>query len=350
VTPLTERDAERHLAAHALTAAHPGFVGLVVDLPPATTGPAGRSRLRHGFLIVEAGRVVVSGPPSPGLEIAVARMAEDLDRATTLTSVAPAGRGVRVSLEAGTKDHGPTGLRRRWAVAHAIAPVLAAAFANAPILDGPRAGWRSAPRPAHNPPSAALGEAGPDSGPAGTGADPRTAWARQVLDAPVSALEAATFRDWIRRGAGRRPEIADLDRHERSLRPPVAARGHLEIDVVDRLPDDGWLVAAAVISTLVEDAQAATEALAATAELRGGPAYRGERAARDALTDPGLAAAARSLFLSAYGALARRGAPRPMRDAVAAYLERYVLRGRCPADDHLAPTDHGTAEIKEKRP
>lgn len=335
MTPLTEKDAERHLAAHALTAAHPGFVGLSVDLPPATPGPAGRSRLRHGFLIAEAGRVVLSGPPSPGLEVAVQRMAEDLDLAATLIGRAAAARGagVRVHLEAGTEDHGPTGVRRRWAVAHAVAPVLAAAFANAPVADGPRAGWRSSPRRAGST------EPGPD---------PRAAWAREVLDAPISAseLSPATFRQWIRHGRGRPPAIADLDRHARAFRAPVAARGVLEIDVTDRLPGQGWQVAAAVISALVEDPQAAGEALRATATVRDTP-YLWERAARDALSDPDLAAAARSLFLIAYGALARRGAPRPLRDAVAAYAEHFVLSGRCPADDQR-PTDElrSTGELR----
>ncbi len=350
MTALTEKDAERHLAAHALTAAYPGFVGLTVDLPPATPGPAaGRSRLRHGFLIAEAGRLVISGPPSPGLDVAVQRMTEDLALAATLIGRAAAARGagVRVHLEAGTEDHGPTSMRRRWAVAHAVAPVLAAAFANAPVADGPRAGWRSSPR-------RTAAEPGPD---------PRAAWAREVLDAPVSApeLSPATFRQWIRHGRGRPPAIADLERHERAFRPPVAARGILEIDGTDRLPGQGWQVAAAVIGTLIDDSQAATEALAATAGLRNRAkrrdgAYLWERAARDALTDPELATAARSLFVSAYGALARRGAPRRLRDAVAAYAEHFVLSGRCPADDQrptgeLHPDGelHPTGELRTTR-
>jgi glutamate--cysteine ligase len=383
--PLTEREAERRLAAHALTAAYPGLIGLTLDLPPATVAPAGRSRLRHGFLIAEAGRVVLSGPPSPGLEVAVDRMADDLGHAATLIGRAAAARGaaVRVNLEAGTDDHSPTGMRRRWAVAHAIAPVLAAAFANAPVSDGPRAGWRSSPRRpgAADPGRAQLGTAQPGTAQPGTaqpgtaqpgtaqpGLDPGAAWARDVLDAPISApeLSPATFRQWIRHGRGRRPGVADLDRHERAFRPPVAARGILTIDVTDRLPGQGWQVAAAVVSTLVEDPQAATAALVATAALRDSPSLW-ERAARDALTDPDLATAARSLFLSAYGALARRGAPRPIRNAVAAYAEHFVLAGRCPADDQRPaddwrradelpgagdpyPTDNRrTAEIRENR-
>jgi len=307
VTPLTEAEAERHLAAHALLPAHPGFVGLAVDLPHPAPAPAGTTRLRHGFRTVAADRTVVSGPPSPGLDIAVRRMTEDLG--ATHPSAA-----VRVSLEAGTDDHGPTGMSHRWAVAHAIAPVLVAAFANSP-----GAGRRTR-RPAL---------------PAAGAEDPRTAWARQVLDAPASPDSPATFRDRIRHGSGRPATIADLDRHRRAFRPPVAARGHLEIGVTDRLPGDGWVVAAAVVTTLVDDRQAAAEALVATAALRTTPRLW-ERALRDALTDPDIAAAARSLFLSAYAALGRRGVSRPIRDSVADYLERYVGRGRCPADDLLA--------------
>jgi hypothetical protein len=43
---------------------------------------------------------------------------------------------------------------------------------------------------------------------------------------------------------------------------------------------------------------------------------------------------------AAYAALARQGAARDLRDAVAGFTERYVLRGRCPADDVL---DRATA-------
>jgi glutamate--cysteine ligase len=229
---------------------------------------------------------------------------------------AHAGAAVRISLEAGTDQSGPAGMRRRWAVAQAIAPVLTAAFANLPVPGGARTGRRPLPSGGGEP-------------------EPRAAWARQVLDAPLSAAPG-TFREWIRNGQGRPPTIADLDRHRGGFRAPVTARGHLEIGVADPLPGDGWVVAAAVVTTLVEDSQAASEALAATAGSHGTP-HVWERAVRDALADPDIAVAARSLFLSAYGALARRGAPRRMRDAIADYLERYVSRGRCPADDHAGP-------------
>jgi glutamate--cysteine ligase len=325
VTPLTERAAERLVAARALVPAYPGLVGLALDLPVAAPGPAGPTRLPHGFLSVRADRAVVSGPPSPGLEVALDRMGEDLEAAAAVLTgdrTAPTGLGVRVSLEAGTDDDSPTGLRRRWAVAHAVAPVLTAAFANRPAADGTRT-TRRLPVPADD-----------ETDPAGLEADPRLAWARQALDAPVLDLAPLTFRQWIRRGQGSRPTIADLDRHLRAFRPPVSARGHLEIDVADHQPENGWVVPAAVITTLVDDPRAAAEALLATTGLPA-TSQLWQRATRDALTDPELATAARSLFLSAYAALARRGAPRPVRDAVAAYFERFVVRGRCPADDLL---------------
>jgi glutamate--cysteine ligase len=59
------------------------------------------------------------------------------------------------------------------------------------------------------------------------------------------------------------------------------------------------------------------------------------RAARFGQDDPALATASRECFAAADSALGRLGAPAPIRDAVAAFADRYVLRGRCPADDRL---------------
>ncbi|MFG1992888.1 glutamate-cysteine ligase family protein [Actinoplanes sp. NPDC048988] len=233
---------------------------------------------------------------------------------------APAGAGgVRVALEAGLDAGGPLGLERRWALAHTLAPVLAAAFANSPLLGGEPSGWRSV-RQARNRDLPVLP----------TEADARRGWAGFVLDAP--GRDGRTFRERAR--SGERPRLADLVEHVDSLRPPVAARGHLEIDVFDRQPGAGWRVVVAVTSVLLDDPRAAAAAEMATATLAVEPGLW-ERAARDALTDPVLAAAARACFVEAYGALARHGVDRDLRDAVAEFTERYVMRGRCPADDVL---------------
>ncbi|MEU4427986.1 glutamylcysteine synthetase, partial [Actinoplanes sp. NPDC024001] len=144
-------------------------------------------------------------------------------------------------------------------------------------------------------------------------------------------------RGWMR--AGGRLSRAGVARHVDALRPPVAARGHLELDVADRQPGDGWRLVAAVTTVLLDDARAAEQAWAATAGLAGEPRLW-ERAGRDALTDPVLAAAARECFLAAYAALSRQGATRELRDTLAEFTDRYVSRGRCPADDVL---DRATA-------
>ena len=51
--------------------------------------------------------------------------------------------------------------------------------------------------------------------------------------------------------------------------------------------------------------------------------------------DPVFAAAADTCFTAALDALSRLGAPAEVIDPVVEYQERYVRRGRCPADDLL---------------
>ncbi|GIE15984.1 glutamate--cysteine ligase EgtA [Paractinoplanes ferrugineus] len=324
---MTEQAAELLIAHRAFATAPPGFVGAALDLPartppaptpPAPTSPAGRVRLRHGFLAPHGPHTaVLSGPPSPGLDICLARMTEDLELARPLLAgpgaPVPDTAGIRIGLEAGLEGGGPLGLSRRWTLAHTLAPVLAAAFANTP-----GAGWRSVRQATRRhlpvlPPGA-----------------PRAAWMTYAMDAPDP--RGRTLRARYRAEAG--PDAPGLTRHLRSLRPPVAARGHLEIDVADHQPGAGWRIPVTIVATLLDDPRAALEASAATAPLIGEPRLW-ERAARDALTDPLLATAARDCFIAAYAALARQGAPRALRDAVADYLERYVLRSRTPADDIL---------------
>ena len=316
MTTLTEQAAARLIAGRAFAPAPPGFVGAAVDVPAPQ--PRARHTLRHGFLKAGSPQMaIVSGPPSPGLAVCLSRMTDDL-RAARPQIAPPGGRfspaaGIRVGLEAGLEGGGVLGLARRWRLAHCLAPVLAAAFANAPAP-----GWRS------------IRQASRKSLPVVPPGDPRQAWLAYAMSTPTPA--GVSLRD--RFHAGDAPTAAQLADHLDALRPPVAARGHLELDVADAQPGDGWRLPIALVATLLDDPQAAEEAESATGHL---PAEAGlwERAGRDALTDPVLAAAARDCFLSAYAALARQGASRSLRDALADYLERYVLRARTPADDIL---------------
>ncbi|MFB7088991.1 ergothioneine biosynthesis glutamate--cysteine ligase EgtA [Streptomyces sp. NPDC056296] len=275
-----------------------------------------------------------------------------------LDRTGPAGRfmmctsaSVQVCLDAGHEEPGPLGHVRRWWLAHHLGAVLLAAFANSPLAGGRPTGWRSTRQLRWT--QIGTGRAG---GPP-LDADPRGAWTRHVLDAPVMCVrrdggpwdvpEGMTFREWTRTGVPRPPTREDLDYHLTTLFPPVRPRGHLELRMLDAQPgDDGWMVPLAVTAALFDDPEAAETAYRAVKPLAertlGLPAPHNplyEDAARDALTDPELREAAVACFTAALAALPRLGATTEVTDAVAGYLERYVQRGRCPADDLLDMPD-----------
>ncbi|MGA5198486.1 ergothioneine biosynthesis glutamate--cysteine ligase EgtA [Streptomyces exfoliatus] len=276
---------------------------------------------------------------------------------TALDRTGPSGRAmmcesasVQICLDAGVEEPGPLGYHRRWRLAHLVGAVLVAAFANSPLHGGRRTGWRSTrqalwtdldPRRALAPP--------PDG-------EPRAEWAAHVLDTPVMCVraeegpwavpEGLTFRDWLRTGLPRPADADDLRYHMTTLFPPVRPRGHLELRMVDAQPGrDGWMVPVAVTTAVFDDPEAAEtvyRAVKPLAERAGsGPAPRNPlwlAAAREGLADPELHTAARAVFSAALEALPRIGASEELRRAVAAFHERYVIPGSCPADDFEAVT------------
>ncbi|MEU3900742.1 ergothioneine biosynthesis glutamate--cysteine ligase EgtA [Streptomyces sp. NPDC045251] len=275
-----------------------------------------------------------------------------------LDRTGPAGRfmmctsaSVQVCLDAGHEEPGPLGHVRRWWLAHHLGAVLLAAFANSPVAGDRPTGWRSTRQLRWT--QIGTGRAG---GPA-LDSDPRRAWTRHVLDAPVMCVrrdggpwdvpEGMTFREWTRNRTPRAPTREDLDYHLTTLFPPVRPRGHLELRMIDAQPgDDGWIVPLAVTAALFDDPEAAETAYRAVKPLAErtlglcaphNPLY--QDAARLALTDPELREAAVACFTAALGALPRIGATPAITAAVAGYLERYVRRGRCPADDLLEMPD-----------
>ncbi|RII20246.1 Glutamate--cysteine ligase GshA [Streptomyces sp. YIM 130001] len=270
----------------------------------------------------------------------------------------PAGRAmmcssasVQVCVDAGHEEPGPLGHGRRWRMAHLLGAVLVAAFANSPMAEGRRTGWRSTRQAVWAAIEPSRSAAPP------YGAEPRAAWTEYVLDAPVMCLrtehgpwqipDRLTFRDWLRHGLPRPPTQDDLDYHLTTLFPPVRPRGHLELRMIDAQGgDDGWLVPLAVTDALFDDPEAAERAYRIVEPLgeRAGPKPAPHNplwldAARHGLADPELHRAATACFAAATEALPRRGASRTVRDAVGAFTERYVARGRCPADDLLERID-----------
>ncbi|MGW3286322.1 ergothioneine biosynthesis glutamate--cysteine ligase EgtA [Streptomyces sp. NPDC001002] len=345
--------------------------------------------LKSALTVEPGGQLELSSPPAASLTECIATVSADLDAVRSalaehdlglvgvgqdpwhsprrflheprydameacLDRTGPAGRAmmctsasVQVCLDAGYEEPGPLGLGRRWWLAHQLGAVLVAAFANSPLATRRPTGWRSTRQLLWT-------EIGPGraGGPALDGA-PRESWARHVLDAPVMCVrreegpwdvpEGLTFREWTRSGAPRPPTREDLDYHISTLFPPVRPRGHLELRMIDAQPgDDGWIVPLAVTAALFDDPEAAETAYRTVKPLAeravGRPAPHNPLwvdAARYGLADPELREAAVTCFVAALEALPRLGADASVTDAVTAYLNRYVVQGRCPADDLL---------------
>ncbi len=233
---------------------------------------------------------------------------------------------------------------RRWRLSHLLGPMMAAAFANSPLAAGRPSGWKSTRLATwwQLDGSRSQSVGGPGVGGPGVG---RSAWGAYVLDARVMLIrtsgefvpvhEPMTFADWIRDGHPLGyPTLDDLDYHLTTLFPPVRPRGWLELRMLDSLPAPWWTVPVAVATAILYDPSAAEAAGWAVLAAQG-DADLWVEASRQGLAHPALAAAARACFRIALDAMPRIGVGRATIDTVAAYLDRYVARGRCPADDVL---------------
>ncbi|HYK33065.1 MAG TPA: ergothioneine biosynthesis glutamate--cysteine ligase EgtA [Streptosporangiaceae bacterium] len=283
---------------------------------------------------------------------------------------------VQVCVDAGLDDDTTSGFSFRWRLMHALGPVLVAAFANSPLRRGRPTGWKCTRQlvwsrldPYRT--RAPIGAEPCASGSAQDRQDPRQDMVRYAMDAEVLCLRrpdgqpwtvptGLTFRQWLR-GSGQidtgPPTADDLSYHLSTLFPPVRARGHFELRMIDAQPGDGWIVPVALVAALADDPTAADAAMAAAEPVwyelgaAGVPPPRGTpgstsahlnggagpwlRAARLGPSDPVLGKAVTECFAAADAALARSGVAEPIRGAVADFADRYPSRGRCPADDIL---------------
>lgn len=260
----------------------------------------------------------------------------------TFDRVGPMGRvmmcstaAVQVCLDAGTPEQVPD----RWAALHDLGPVLLAAFANSPWLDGRPTGWastrmrawfeldpvRTHPRPAHP--------------------DPAADWARRALETPLlcqrrpgqrwNVPDGVTFADWLSGALPGRPTTADLDYHLTTIFPPVRPHGHVEVRYLDTQPPGQWAVPVAVVAALLADPATTDAARDACAPAAG----RWLAAARHGLREPDLSSAAAAVFELACHRLPGIGAPASLCRLVERITDRRVGRGRCPADDMTDPVE-----------
>lgn len=251
---------------------------------------------------------------------------------------------VQVCLDLGLDASGPDvptahRLAERWTLAHRLAPVLIAAFANSPLRRGEPTVWRSTRQHVW----AAVDPTRSRPVPAG---DPRDSWARYALDARVMAVRGPdrwtvprglTFRDWLRGEGPRPPTREDLDHHLTTLFPPVRPRGrYLELRMIDAQPGADWIVPVAVAAALLDHPAAASAATAALEPLwhdtSADDLYH--RAATAALRDRPLAAAALACFTAARDAQSHP----PIAAAVDRFTESFIARTRTRADDLVPHT------------
>lgn len=383
---LTLADIHDHVRHHCFTpAGPPGRVGVELELLTMTAGDPSRrpdpadlfSVLDHldvpggGHLTVEpGGQVELSSCPHAGVGPAIEATADGLEGLQSALGTAgvhtaalgldPWRPGWRIvssprydAMEAYFQGDGGAGLSmmcataaiqvnldlgapadlvRRWRVAHALGPVLVAAFANSPLAMGVPTGAKSSRQQVW----AALDRT--RSAPALSLLPPADAWARYALAARVMLIRASaadyrpvgdklTFAGWMAEGhALGYPTVADFAYHLTTLFPPVRPKGWLELRMIDALPGPWWQVAVAVTTALLDDPEALD---AAERTCRPIVDCWGEAAAHG-LSHPGLASAARTCFAAAIDALPRLGVDP---GATEAFVDRYVDRGRCPADD-----------------
>ncbi len=241
---------------------------------------------------------------------------------------------LQVNVDAGDLD----AQAQRWRLVHELGPTLVATFANSPFAGGAHNGWRSGRMAVW----AGIDRTRTRPIPV-EGDDPAAAWAGYALAAHVMLVRTSEasfhalrsplpFARWIDEGHELGfPTIDDLAYHLGTLFPPVRPRGWLELRMIDALPDPWWRAAVAVVYALLHDAEASARARPSAAAT----AHCWTDAARHGLAHPDLAAASRTCFAAALEALPRLGADAATVATVASFHDRFVDRGRCPADDLL---------------
>lgn len=331
---------------------------------------AAAATLRSRVTFEPGGQIELSTPPEHGLTPCIATLAADMAALRSALAGRRAGiagigldpvRGHRrvlrtpryAAMERYFDEGGPAGRRMmcrtaavqvnvdagpepaaRWRLAHQIGPVLAAAFANSPLLEGRRTPWRSARLATWWAMDRTRTSPVPHDG------DPIDAWTRYVLEANVMlirtgddryepVMETLPFERWIERGhALGYPTIDDLTYHLTTLFPPIRPRGWLELRMIDAQADPWWRAAIAVPVALLYDRDAAGAALDVAPDGDLWVEAFSEGPSHPALREP-----VEACFDAALGALPRLGADPETIAAVARFAARYAFRGRCPADD-----------------
>lgn len=218
----------------------------------------------------------------------------------------------------------------RWRRAALLGPVVLACFANSPLHRGTATGWCSTRQ--------LLWQTLPHGRAEPVPTWSLDAWIEHVLsgnvllirtpDGAEPILHEFCFRDWIT--GGHRlgyPDLDDLDYHLTTLFPPIRPRGWIEFRMIDSVDAALRTPLIGLVTTLMRHDEVADDVAAACLPIAGS----WSRAARLGCRDGALAAAARRCFRIASDVCEDVG----LTDACGEFVDRYVARGRCPADDRL---------------
>ncbi len=249
---------------------------------------------------------------------------------------------LQVNLDPGVGQVG----RERWQVANLVSPLLAATFATSP-----------APTP--DPGVSVRARSWRRLDPTRTGVpapwslvntpDHVEAYAQWALDADVLLFRRPDggadpgrpgfrFRDWLEQGDPERgwPTGDDLVQHVSTLFPEVRPRGPVELRSIDALPARWRAVPVVLVTGLLYDDEARRRALTLLAPRADQVRDDLVRAGESGLKDPELCAPAVEVWSFAREGAERLGLPynRPedLRQTDE-FIDEFVLRGRCPADD-----------------
>lgn len=252
---------------------------------------------------------------------------------------------LQLSLDLGTT---PAEVEERWLLANLLAPVATATFANSPSLDGAVRSRRSLAWQQVDTTRTGFS--------AGLIAD-RGTLVDQVLHAalradvlllrtevdPTGAITAAepgvpgwSFDDWMRRGHARYgwPTTDDLRYHLTTMFHEVRARGPIEVRSIDALPRRWRSVPVVLYAGALFDAAARGRILEVLAPHRISLPDLLGRAARSGVAEPSLCAMAVETWSFALaGARRLPGIDRAHLATAEDFLDRFTLRGRCPADE-----------------
>ncbi|MFY9913710.1 MAG: glutamate-cysteine ligase family protein [Nocardioidaceae bacterium] len=221
----------------------------------------------------------------------------------------------------------------RWRALHQLGPSLVALFANSPRINGHATGWASSRLPR------VFATAPPTSSPPANDADPRAAYTRMCLEAPVLCIRrdeggwdapaGLTLADWVADPrvwdlVGRRPTYIDIDYHLTTIFPPVRAHGYLEVRYLDAQPAEEWVAPAALLACLMADHDAVEQALDATAEV----AHAWLTAAREGLDNAALARAATRVVEVGLKTVEAAGLGTPLTNEISHIVQGRLARPR----------------------